>query len=288
MAVSAWVAAGLFTVPVFSQSTPGPIADRARGEYDCVIKPSQEVHVSTPTPGVIETVAVDRGSRIGQGEPIATLFSDIERAAVAILARKSQSRAKIESLEARVAFLTRKRDRNKVLNASQYVSTGALDEIQTDLAQAKQSLLDAQVEFDVAVLELARAQAQLAQRTIKSPIAGVVTERKLSAGEYWQEQQWVATIANIEVLHVEAFVPIGLHGRITVGGAATVFPEAPIGGRHRGSVEVVDRVYDAASGTFGVRLRLPNPDLVVPAGIRCRVMFDGIDPEIAAAALVRH
>ena len=36
---------------------------------------------------------------------------------------------------------------------------------------------------------------------------------------------------------------------------------------------VVDRVMDAASGTFGVRLRLPNPDLALPAGIRCTVRF---------------
>jgi hypothetical protein len=38
-------------------------------------------------------------------------------------------------------------------------------------------------------------------------------------------------------------------------------------------VKVVDRVIDAASGTFGVRLELPNRNGKVPAGIRCRVRF---------------
>jgi hypothetical protein len=33
------------------------------------------------------------------------------------------------------------------------------------------------------------------------------------------------------------------------------------------------RVLDAASGTFGVRLRLPNQTLNLPAGIRCRIEF---------------
>jgi hypothetical protein len=37
------------------------------------------------------------------------------------------------------------------------------------------------------------------------------------------------------------------------------------------TVRVVDRVLDAASGTFGVRLEVPNPNLAIPAGIRCRV-----------------
>jgi hypothetical protein len=35
----------------------------------------------------------------------------------------------------------------------------------------------------------------------------------------------------------------------------------------------VDQVADAASSTFGARLRLPNPDHAVPAGLRCRLAF---------------
>jgi membrane fusion protein, multidrug efflux system len=34
---------------------------------------------------------------------------------------------------------------------------------------------------------------------------------------------------------------------------------------------VVDPVIDAASGTFGVRLILANPNRTIPAGIRCSV-----------------
>jgi hypothetical protein len=41
---------------------------------------------------------------------------------------------------------------------------------------------------------------------------------------------------------------------------------------------VVDQVLDAASGTFGVRLALPNPGQQLPAGIRCKVQFELLDP----------
>jgi hypothetical protein len=37
---------------------------------------------------------------------------------------------------------------------------------------------------------------------------------------------------------------------------------------------VVDRVLDAASGKFGVRLVFPNPDFLLPAGIACKVSFE--------------
>jgi multidrug efflux pump subunit AcrA (membrane-fusion protein) len=69
-------------------------------------------------------------------------------------------------------------------------------------------------------------------------------------------------------------VPTAYYGQIRNGSKARVRPEKPIGGTYDATVTVVDRVLDAASGTFGVRLALPNPDLRLPAGIRCKVEFD--------------
>jgi multidrug efflux pump subunit AcrA (membrane-fusion protein) len=74
-------------------------------------------------------------------------------------------------------------------------------------------------------------------------------------------------------LRVEVFVPTAYHGQIRVGSEAEVRPEQPIGGVHVAKVAVVDHVIDAASGMFGVRLTLPNPQLALPAGIRCNVTF---------------
>jgi len=39
-------------------------------------------------------------------------------------------------------------------------------------------------------------------------------------------------------------------------------PELQIGGSYSATVVVVERVLDAASWTFGVRLALPNDDLI--------------------------
>ncbi|QKC98231.1 hypothetical protein EB231_28970 [Mesorhizobium sp. NZP2298] len=44
--------------------------------------------------------------------------------------------------------------------------------------------------------------------------------------------------------------------------------------RRGAAVTVVDKVFNAASGTFGVRLELPNPDDQIPVGQRCQVDFD--------------
>jgi len=44
-------------------------------------------------------------------------------------------------------------------------------------------------------------------------------------------------------------------------------------GNFRAKVVLIDRLIDAASGTFRIRLELPNPGHKIPAGIRCRVRF---------------
>jgi multidrug efflux pump subunit AcrA (membrane-fusion protein) len=52
-----------------------------------------------------------------------------------------------------------------------------------------------------------------------------------------------------------------------------VHPEEPIGGQLTAKVSLVERVIDASSGTFGLRLELPNPEGKIPAGLRCRLVF---------------
>ena len=71
----------------------------------------------------------------------------------------------------------------------------------------------------------------------------------------------------------EPAIPINGDVQIKVGDNATVFPEGPVGGQFNARVTVVDRLVDAASGTFGVRLEVPNPDNRLPAGLKCRVSF---------------
>jgi multidrug efflux pump subunit AcrA (membrane-fusion protein) len=83
----------------------------------------------------------------------------------------------------------------------------------------------------------------------------------------------IAKLAEIDPLNVEVILPVSLYGKIKTGQRAKVIPEQPIGGRHDATVRVVDRVIDAASGTFGVRLQLANPGYRIPAGVRCRIRF---------------
>jgi len=55
----------------------------------------------------------------------------------------------------------------------------------------------------------------------------------------------------------------------------------PNGQPHTATVVQVDKIVDPASNTFRVVLHLPNPDLALPAGLRCKADFS--TPAQAAA-----
>ena len=112
----------------------------------------------------------------------------------------------------------------------------------------------------------------LDRRTIYSPISGIVVERSMSPGER-VDQETILKVAQIDPLRVEVILPSAMFGSIDTGARATVVPEIPGDTVHVASVTIVDRVVDSASGTFGVRLQLPNPDHAIPGGVHCQVRF---------------
>lgn len=120
---------------------------------------------------------------------------------------------------------------------------------------------------------LQEAEEQLKLRTIRSTIDGIVTERKLYAGEYVGENTAIIKASAIDPLNVEVVVPLHLYGSIKKGMAAEVYPEEPVGGTYKGTVTVVDHVMDAASGTFGVRVELANHGYLLPAGLKGKIKF---------------
>jgi RND family efflux transporter MFP subunit len=174
-------------------------------------------------------------------------------------------------------FQRRKEERTKQLRKNENISIAIADEAETAARVAEIELNEAEVNLQLAQLELARASELLRQRTIRSPINGIVVARMLGPGEYAFDQAQLLTVSQIDPLNVEAFVPLGQFGKIRAGMVAEIYPEEPIGGRYNATVTVVDHVFDAASGTIGVRLELPNPDYALPAGLKCRARFSGLD-----------
>jgi RND family efflux transporter MFP subunit len=221
-------------------------------------------------------VLVDRGDMVKKGDVVARLESGVEEAAVSLAKTRAENDATVRSSTAKLEFQLRKEERAKQLRKSDSVSVAVADEAETGARVAEQELDEARVNLALAKLELARAGEVLRQRSIRSPIDGVVVSRALGPGEYAFDQAHLLILSQIDPLNVEVYVPLSQFGKIRVGASAEVYPEEPVGGRYAATVTVVDRVFDAASGTIGIRLELPNPKSALPSGLKCRVGFPGV------------
>ena len=240
--------------------------------YECLIYPHVHVAVSSPVEGLLDRVLVDRGDLVKEQDVIATLESSVEKAAVLQAQARAQIESALKSNQVRLDFGVRRFVRTDEMFKKDLVPLKELDEAETTKLLAELGVLEAQENRRIAEMDLERAVALLKLRTIGSPVTGVVTERMLAPGEF-AKQAPIVKIAQIHPLRIEVLLPVAMVGRVTVGMRAEVMPEAPVGGTHIAKVSVVDRVIDAASGTFGVRLELPNPDYKLPAGLKCRVRF---------------
>ena len=225
----------------------GAAATPARAErFECLVEPFLEVNLASGIPGLLGEVLVERGDSVTGNQVLARLRSDVER-------------ANLDLVRARAAFAARRVERNEEMYRKQMISIHEKDEIETQSELLK--------------LEVKEVEERLKLRTIRSPIDGVVVKLFYSPGEFVQEET-ILSIAQINPLRVEVVVPVRLYGRVKVGMKAKVEWEAPLGHVRTATVTVVDPVVDAASGTVGIRLELPNPKKDrLPAGTKCWVEF---------------
>jgi len=247
LAQTAYARAPLPQIPELPAETRVGETNKAGETFECLVKPFMVVKVGSPVDGVLEQVMVNRGDRVRKGQVVAKLQSGVEAAAVRLS-------------EARVEFGLRRVERNETLFKKQLISAQERDELATEVNLRKE--------------ELRREQETLKLRTIVSPIDGVVVERHLAPGEFIRsEKSMVLELAQINPLNIEVIAPARLFGSVAAGnpGKVSLAPFFP--GSYKARVVVVDKVIDAASGTLGVRLQLPNPDHKIPAGIKCSVAF---------------
>ena len=256
-------------------------------EFDCVIEPKQVLEIRSPLEGLVLRVNADRGQVVKKGQELAVIDTSVDRAQAAIDKFRSELEGAVRSGESKVNLTSKKYDRAQELQKQNYLSAQARDEALNDKALAESELIVAKDNRKLADLEHNRQQAIINLKSIRSPITGVVMERILNPGELAEAgvgRKPILKIAEIDTLYVEVLLPAEAFGQVKPNMIVDVSPEIPAGSRHKATVKLIDRVLDAASGTFGVRLELPNPQHALPAGIRCKANFAEVTAKSSARA----
>jgi RND family efflux transporter MFP subunit len=249
-------------------ATPGLAAD----ELPCFIKPNVVVSIGSPVQGVIDQIMVQPGAVIEGGQVLATLESSLEHAEVALAKTKAEVQAPLRNAEVRMEFTGRKAKRSRELRQRGAIAEHEADEAEGEARLAEVARAEALENRQVAEMELKRAQAALALRTIRSPVAGVVVERYMAVGELVRQSP-ILKVVQLNPLRVEMHAPTSWLGRIRGGMPVQLLLDGAPEKSYEARVERVSPLVEAASGTFGVYVELPNPDARIPAGIPCKARF---------------
>ncbi len=241
-------------------------------ELEGLIEPSMVIELSSPVVGVIESITVEKGQSVAKGDVIARLLSQSEEAQVALAKAKSQRTDLIRYQLFNSSFAQRKRKRFEQLAVSRSVAELDRDKAATEAQLAQMELVRAENDKAIAALELSRAEALVEEKRIRSPIDGLIVQRYLNPGESVKDKALVR-IAQVNPLKIEVLAQASLRSTIRVGMSAEVIPEGANEVRYPAKVDLIDPVVDAASGSFGIRLRLENSDKNIVSGLRCRVRF---------------
>jgi len=269
-----WIGLLVFSATVGIAGEQTARADDLAG-FDCIVEPSAVVELGVAVPGLLDKVFRDQGDHVKADELMGELESEVELTSFAIARTIANQSTALELRRLTAAFGERTKERNESLISTSSISAQNMDQVETETAIAALQVREEEENQQLAKLEVLRARAILERRQIVSPIDGVVVRRYKSAGEY-VDREPVFKIAQLHPLNVEVIVPVKHLERIERGMRASVNLLAP-GHEENQKVALVSRVdalVDVASGTFGVRLDLPNENNSLPAGVRCEVSFE--------------
>jgi membrane fusion protein (multidrug efflux system) len=236
----------------------------------------QDVEIRARVEGYLTNMAFQEGSVVRKG----ALLYEIDRLPLeAILA---QSKADQATAEARLAKASNDVARYRPLVAKQAVSQRELDD-----AVAEQDAARSQV--DAAKAAVDKSTLDLSYTRITAPISGLIGTALVKAGNLVGrgESTLLTTISQIDPALFRVGVTEADYLRIArrnidsgrTGGPqtgirltladGTVYP-------HTGKVNVVDRAVDPTTGTLGIQLLFPNPDLLLRPGQygRARALLD--------------
>ncbi|XSG84672.1 MAG: efflux RND transporter periplasmic adaptor subunit [Methylohalobius sp. ZOD2] len=148
------------------------------------LEPLNQVEVGTEVSGTIETVVVDYNDRVERGQVLAEL--DTEQ----LEAQRRQTEASLALAKAKVreAKATLQETRNKLIRARQLVEKALISREEFEIAEA--NYLRAQATLASAEAQVKQTRAQLDENlrvlekaVIRSPIDGIVLERKVESGQ---------------------------------------------------------------------------------------------------------
>jgi len=244
---------------------PHPVP--AQDVAECLVQASDIARVGAASRGVVARVLVDRADRVARDDILVELEASEEDTQVDLARLRVGSDIAVRLARARAETAELDAERLSALVGRKLVPLAEQEAAALEARAARLEEEEAMFQLQVAEVQLAAALAARERKRVRAPFDGVVTDRTVSVGELYNEQGPIVTVARIDPLHVETYLPAARRAELSRGQTVPVTLET--GDTLTATVQVIDPVLDAATGTFGVQLDLPNPEGTILAGQSC-------------------
>ena len=237
-----------------------------RSQLHGVARPLQNAVLSSLVPGRIMTIHVAEGRRVSVGDPLVSLDDRLAQAQVEASRREAAQVAMLERAE--LAYQQAERRLSRLEQAALQNATAAF-EIEEARSLKEQSRADrdaAKEAIAVAEANLTMAEEQLRRNTIYAPFDGVIVQIHQKQGAAVDASLPVVTLASLDTLEVEMYVPSDRFGSIRNGSTVKLSAGAPVNTDLSAKVCSVSPVIDSASNTFRCVLQIDNTAAGLPAG----------------------
>jgi membrane fusion protein, multidrug efflux system len=204
---------------------------------------TQQAVVKAKASGDLIAVLVKEGEVVTRGQVLARI--DITDYA----ARVAAARANVEQAKANLAIGERAWTNNKALVEKGFISSSAMDNTESQAAALRAQLAAAQA-------QLAREQKALEDTVVRAPLAGVVTERFVQAGEKVSPDARLMTVVDPRSLEFEAAVPAADAALLAQGMPLLIVPDGTAA--FESKVLRVNAAVTAANRTVDVFASVPQ------------------------------
>jgi HlyD family secretion protein len=247
-----------------------------------------EVHVGPRSGGRVEKIFAQEGERLRAEQPIVQLEAfelrarrDLAEAQINTASRDAESQA--EQLQ----FLQDEAKRQQELLRRKVVSPTDADRA-SSAARSQAKIVDAaHMRVVQARAQLADIDAQLGEMQVKAPTESILEILSVKVGDVLPANREVATLLLPQHLWVRVYVPEPWLGLIKVGDAVQIRVDSFPGVDFPGTVEQVNRqaeftprnvqtIEDRTRQVFGVKIRLPNNDDRLRAGMAADAYFPNV------------
>ena len=218
-----------------------PLLARAEDTQGLVI-PFKSVSVASPVlQEVVEAVLVEEGDAVTDGQVLVKLRSEKEK-------------FEVEEAEKRVELFEFTAKGQQALLAEKMGS--------------KDAALKSKTELELARIGREAALVRLHEKTIRSPLAGIVVKKYKEAGESVDRVEKLLDLVNIDQVFVQFYLDPKLWTALKNEQQVTV--KFPVIGDQEftGKISFIDPRIDAGSNLFRVKVLLENKDHRIKAGMR--------------------